>query len=685
MRIVVIGPTLLTRRCLEAILEKADDEVAAVFALTNKHALKKARFAVFDDLAERYKFKLYKVDDINDNKNVEEIKKINPDLILELGWSQILSGKIIKIPKKGCVGVHAAMLPKNRGGASLNWALIKGEKDWGISLYYLDEKVDTGKVIAQKALKIDGRDTITTLHDKSDAATIKLLTENLPLIRNDKVKVIKQDDSQATYLSTRKPIEGFIIWDKTAKEIYNLIRALSGDFGGAFVFLNDKKLFIWQAEIGQNLQAGLKAGQIIDISEQEGIFIQTGEGALLLKRTQLEGDVPMSADDFARKYNLEKGDYFGGSLKFKDEVKNWLFDSGIQNADGGFNAWYDLKSNSYPYIYSEITGYGITALLYLDSITNAVKAADWIIKHALLDSGAVLARKYSDSWQGSRDYSFESGDVFSFDTGMVLFGMVNLFKHTGKGKYLKTAKRIANFLLTMQKKDGLFNPIYHSKADKFDDRNDKWSTQAGSFHAKLSLGLLAAYDITGEKKYQESAIKICDATFKFQEADGRFITSRDEGTTHLHPHCYSCEGLYYAGKKLESDAYMKAAFKGIIWALKNQLLDGGMPCIYDKNTGFNRNQRSDTLAQVLRLAIYFLADGAALIQDYKSNIYNLASKLLSFQKTEGKQAGGFYYGYTEDGKRMDHINSWCSMFALQSLRNLDDYLNNRKLSIDYLI
>lgn len=704
MKIVVIGPTLLTKRCLEAILKKSEDEIAAVFTLKDQHAPYKARFVSFDDLAEKYGFKLYKVDNINDEENVSIIKEINPDLILELGWSQIISGKIINLAKKGCVGVHAAMLPKNRGGASLNWALIKGEKNWGITLYYLNEKVDKGKIIAQKPIKIEEQDNITSLHEKSDFCTIELLMENLPLIREDKVEPIEQDESQATYLSTRKPIEGLIIWDKQAGEIHNLVRALTGDFPGAFTFFNDKKLFIWESEtnsLAESPESGAKPGEIVSIASPAGIAIQTGQGFLSAKKVQLEGETIMTASDFAKKYNLGIGNVLGGEIAFKKEIEKWLLHSGIQNlngkddTNGAFNAWYDLKLNSYPYVYSEITGYGITTLLYLNSIEKnpllidrAVKAADWLINHALLDSGGVLTRKYSSPKPEGDDYFFESGLVFAFDSGMVLFALANLFKETRKEKYLKAAKKIADFLLTLQREDGLFEPIYNTKTGEFINTTRKWSSQSGSFLAKLSLSFLALYDITKDEKYKEAAVKVCQAALKFQEPDGRFISFRNTGATHLHPHCYTCEALYYTGKKLKNDVFIKAALKGTVWALNNQLLDGGLPCFCDK-AGVNRNQRSDVLTQVLRLAVYFLNDedndDEGCIKARKSDIYNLASKLLSFQNAEGEQAGGFYYGWTEEGKRLPHLNSWCSMFSLQALHNLGDYLNNRKISIDYLI
>lgn len=703
MKIIIIGPSLLTRNCLQAILREGGYKISALFCLKDKYADEKARFAVFDDLAEKYNFDLHKIDNINSEKNIKIIKDIGPDLIIQLGWSQIISEEIINIPKKGCIGIHGSMLPKGRGGASFNWALIKDEKNCGTTLFYMDRGLDKGKIIAQKEIKIEERDTVKTLQEKEDAVAGDLLIKYLPLIRDGKIKLFEQNEENATYLPTRKPIQGFIFWGKKTREIHNLIRALTDPYPGAFIYFNNEKLIIWESEeIGStgNWPKNYLPGTIIKILEQRGIVVKTGDSApLLIKKMGFSDGAPMWADDFAGKYGLKEGDKLGDGYKFLRDAEKWLINSGIQNynADndffGGFNAWYDLKNKQYSYIYSEITGYGITALLYFNSINKNIDfvararaAADWLLKNALLDCGAVLTRKYLQPELNNPVYSFDSKIVYAFDTGMVLFGMANLYKATGDEKYKAAAKKIGDFLLTMQKPDGFFWPVYSAKTGEFSDTDNKWSTQSGSFHSKLALGLLALRDIIDDEKYNNAVIRICDEALKFQQSNGRFASFRDTGATHMHPHCYSCEGLFYAGKKLKDVRYVAAAMKGVIWSLENHLSDGGMPCIYNESSGFNNNQRSDTLAQVLRLAIYFLNDGAKIIEEkHKSDVYNLASKLISFQKTEGEQTGGFYYGCAEDGKKMDHINSWCSMFGVQALSNLERHCAGYKLDPDYLV
>ena len=310
MRIVIIGPTLLTRKCLEVLIRDGRDEIAAVYTLEDTLCNEKSRFVLMDDLTERNNIRLYKVTNINDTSVVDQIRALKPDVIFELGWSQIISEGILRIPKKGCIGVHASLLPKNRGAASLNWALIRGDKKTGVTLFYLAERPDDGDIIAQKEFDIDDRDDISTLHSKSDIASAELLLENIDDIRNDTVRRIKQDPKEVTYTARRKPEDGVIDWNTDSRQIYNWIRAQTHPFPGAFTFWKKKKLYVWQSQIENSVTQG-KPGEIFKIENKKGIYVTTKDGLLLIKRAQLEHGVEMWADDLAEKYGIKLGDILG--------------------------------------------------------------------------------------------------------------------------------------------------------------------------------------------------------------------------------------------------------------------------------------------------------------------------------------------------------------------------------------
>lgn len=379
---------------------------------------------------------------------------------------------------------------------------------------------------------------------------------------------------------------------------------------------------------------------------------------------------------------------------FLDERINmgveWMLNSGIQNTSGehigGFNGWHDLDKKTYPFVYSEITGYGMNTLLFFNSLAHtpafvhrAELAAKWIIDSAMHNCGGVRTRAYNTDPDNL--YSFENNTLYIFDNGMVLSGLVNLYMVTKKEAYLKAAIDIGNFLLLMQKNDGFFYAAYDANNAIRIDNQDKWSSQSGSYHTKLAIGLVDLYNATKDEAFLNSALRICNVSLKLQEKNGRFITQQNEISTHMHPHCYSAEGLIYAGSVLGENKLIQSAANAIKWALENQLPDGGVPCKFIDGK-FITHERSDTLAQVLRLSLYLRSIG--LIEE-DTKIENLKNRLIQFQKTEGDQSGGFFYGTELDGTRRNHINSWCSMFAIQSLAMYNHFKKRSRIGLNLFI
>ncbi len=308
MRIAVIGCTKSTKRFVEEIIKNPELEIIGILTLKDEDAGKKSRFTPLDGLAKSNNIYLYKVDKINSQKTIALMRKLNPDLILESGWSQIIPKEILRMPKKGCIGIHNSYLPKNQGAASINWALIKGEKKWGVTLFYLEEKIDDGDIIDQREYNIDDKDDVNALFDKADALAAEMLRKNLPLIKEGKAPRKKQNKEEATYLPRRKPEDGRIDWGKTNIEIYNLVRALTKPYPGAFTFYKSKKLFVWECEKTKGFEAG--PGAIAKIHFGKGIAVGTGSGSILIKRAQFSDGIEMRADDLAEEYKLKESDKF---------------------------------------------------------------------------------------------------------------------------------------------------------------------------------------------------------------------------------------------------------------------------------------------------------------------------------------------------------------------------------------
>ncbi len=348
-------------------------------------------------------------------------------------------------------------------------------------------------------------------------------------------------------------------------------------------------------------------------------------------------------------------------------AKNWLLNSGIQNLDGeykgAFNSWFDIDKKNYPYAYSKITGYGITALLYLYNFSKekillerAKLAADWLMNKATHKSGGILCRHFykESEFMGS----FENEELFLFDSGIVLNGMTLLHETTKEKKYLEFSKKLADFIISKQKEDGSFYAVYDAKNKKLVDDEEKWSNQSGAFHNKLAIGLLKLYNLTKDEEYKKSAVKICNYSMKFFKDNGRVITFSKTENTSFNLHCYTSEGLYVAGKYLKNKKYLEYSKRATQYLFSIQKPNGGIPQFF-KNNNLVEFERSDILAQSLRLG--------ALNSINKEKLERLARKLLKFQNLDIKQRGGFRYGYDDQGNRYEHLNSWCTMFALQAL------------------
>lgn len=364
-------------------------------------------------------------------------------------------------------------------------------------------------------------------------------------------------------------------------------------------------------------------------------------------------------------------------LNIQERIKlaqKWLLHSGIQNKSGphkgGFNAWYDPAKKQYPFIYSEITGYGISTLLYLNEIqpdpkllAKAQTAANWLMNKAYIKNKSILCRFYYETQKFAPR-------LCTFDAGMCLKALVNLYRQTHKRTYLAFSKKIADWLThEMQKEDGSLYARNLLDEERFQDNDAQWSAQSGSFHAKNAIGLLNLGFLTADQAYIESADKLCRWAQKMQQNDGRFVTNTKDGSTFLQPHCYSIEGILCAGVFLRKRKYIDSAVKGVKWIMNRQLPNGGFPAYYSQLTGkFSTNESADMSAQVIRLML-ILSELKELKTD-TSNTEKAVKRLFDFQyvNTEDPRAyGGFLAGPAWfENDYTHHVNSWITMFALQA-------------------
>lgn len=227
---------------------------------------------------------------------IPEILSLEPDLIVTCAYGQIVPKEILDAPKYGCINVHASLLPKLRGGAPIQHAIMDGYKKTGITIMHMNPKMDEGDIITQREIDIDDKDTGSSLHDKLKILGRDLLMETLPSILDGTAPRIKQNHQEATYAFTIKHEDERLSFDKTRKEVYNHIRALNS-WPGAYCLLAGRILKVWSAEITNNYFPQLLNGQITKLYDN-GIGVKVSNGEVILTEVQLEGRKRMSASEF---------------------------------------------------------------------------------------------------------------------------------------------------------------------------------------------------------------------------------------------------------------------------------------------------------------------------------------------------------------------------------------------------
>jgi methionyl-tRNA formyltransferase len=317
LRIVFVACVEEGKECLKEILELGGN-VVAIFTFTDEIARKTSGAVSFEDISQNYNIPLYKVKNTNTPEAVKLLRELNPDVIFVIGWTRLVSNEVLDIPRFGCIGMHASLLPKYRGRAPVNWALIHNETQSGNTTILLDAGVDTGRILAQREFPISLSDTCQTVYHKVAEAGRSMLGELLPKLENGILEPLQQNDNEASVMPKRRPEDGIIDWNKSALELFNWIRALTHPYPGAFTSFSNKKLFIWEARIAHYpfMESKIsdwemkKPGTVISISD--GISVLTGRNELLtLHRLNYEGENETSWQEFLSVAHLQPGNMLG--------------------------------------------------------------------------------------------------------------------------------------------------------------------------------------------------------------------------------------------------------------------------------------------------------------------------------------------------------------------------------------
>ncbi|MBB1525897.1 bifunctional UDP-4-amino-4-deoxy-L-arabinose formyltransferase/UDP-glucuronic acid oxidase ArnA [Pectobacterium carotovorum subsp. carotovorum] len=239
-------------------------------------------------------------EDINHPLWVNRIRELAPDVIFSFYYRTLLSDDILQLPSFGAFNLHGSLLPHYRGRAPVNWVLVNGETQTGVTLHKMVSRADAGDIVAQSVVAIDEEDTALTLHGKCRTAAAALLAQQLPLIRSREITLTRQDESRASYFGRRTAADGLIDWHKSAREINNLIRAVTEPYPGAFTFLGERKVTIWRARVVKDKSGG-EPGAIISTSP---LVVSCGEDALEIVSGQSEAGLYMSGSRLAAEMGM---------------------------------------------------------------------------------------------------------------------------------------------------------------------------------------------------------------------------------------------------------------------------------------------------------------------------------------------------------------------------------------------
>ena len=306
MRIVFIGTPEFS---LPTLRKLAASEHEIVSAVTRRDSVKgrglKSSSPPVKTESENLSIPVLQPKSINTPDTLAVIRSDKPDLIVTAACSFILGSELLRIPAHGCINLHPSLLPKYRGVAPIQWAIVNGEEETGVTTMLMDEGIDTGDILLQEATGIDSDETAGELHDRLAAMGAPLIMETVKRIMIGDVPRTKQDDSQATYAPKLKKSDGIIDWNKSAHSVHNHVRGMT-PWPGAQTVVSGVNTRIMKSRIVNPTDNVGEAGIVLELSK-DGIVVASNPGSVLIVELQPSGKRTMHAFEFTKGRRLEEG------------------------------------------------------------------------------------------------------------------------------------------------------------------------------------------------------------------------------------------------------------------------------------------------------------------------------------------------------------------------------------------
>src|SRR5580658_3615699 len=271
--------------CMEALL-KMGAPIAALFTHRDD-AHEEIWWRSCADLAAQHGVPVY-FDESSESAG-PKIGALNPSIIYSFSYRHLIPEIVLEPARRGAYNLHPSLLPSYRGRAPVNWVLVNGERETGITLHHMVARADAGDIVGQRAVAIDDSDNALTLYRKLVPLCVELITELHPQIVAGSAPRRKMDIARGSYFGRRRPEDGRIDWRWPARRIFNLVRAVTHPYPGAFCWLNGRQLFVWESRIAAEAGRRGAPGEIVSTTGGGAVEVAAGEGSLLITRAQLDG------------------------------------------------------------------------------------------------------------------------------------------------------------------------------------------------------------------------------------------------------------------------------------------------------------------------------------------------------------------------------------------------------------
>ncbi len=311
MKVIFMGTPDFAAASLEAVVN-AGHEVAAVVTNVDKPA-KRGKHIQFSDVKKKaleLGLPVLQPARVKDEEFIRQLSAYEADIIIVAAYGHIIPKAILEMPKYGCINVHASLLPKYRGAAPIQWAVVDGEEKSGVTIMQMNEGLDTGDTIAVSEVILDEDETGGSLFDKLSDEGGRLLTDTLKKIEAGDIHPVPQPaESPTPYARMIRKTDGLVDWSKSAVEIERLVRGMN-PWPSAFTYLGNKSLKLWKVRTDE-AESGAEPGSVFDVN-RKGFKVQTGKGSLQILELQLEGKKRLTAEEFLRGRAIEEKTVLGG-------------------------------------------------------------------------------------------------------------------------------------------------------------------------------------------------------------------------------------------------------------------------------------------------------------------------------------------------------------------------------------